>query len=92
MDAEKTARTYLDCFGRADLDGIEALYAPTTNYRQAMLPAALTTPAEIKSFESGLFTLFSDITMKLEWIVSNGEQAAAGIVVEATAHDRYAYA
>jgi len=84
MSADKTIRSYLEAFNAADLDALADLYAETTDYRQPFLPNALTTPADIKEFESGMFSGFSDVSVELVWLVADGGGAAAGAVVSAT--------
>lgn len=84
MSADKTIRSYLDAFNAGDLDALAGLYAAATEYRQPFLPTALTTPAEIKGFESGMFSGFSDVSVEIVWIVAEGDRAAAGAVVHAT--------
>ena len=83
MNAEEILRTYIESFARADLDALATLYATTTSYRQPMAPTALTTPSEVKEFESGMFALFDDVNVETVWLVADEAQAAAGVVVRA---------
>jgi predicted ester cyclase len=84
MSAEKTIRSYLEAFNAADLDALADLYAATTDYRQPFQPGSLTTPADIKAFEGGMFSAFSDVSVELAWLVAEGDTAAAGAIVSAT--------
>ena len=84
MSAEKTIHSYVEAFNAADVDALADLYAASTEYRQPFAPTALTTPAEVKAFESGMFAGFSDVSVELAWLVAEGDSAAAGAVVTAT--------
>ena len=77
-------RTYVDAFDREDVDGLVALYADTTDYRQPMAPEPLTTPAAVRAFESGMFGQFSDVHVELRWLVPGDAEAAAGLRISAT--------
>jgi steroid delta-isomerase-like uncharacterized protein len=84
VSADKTIRSYLEAFNAADPDALAGLYADTTEYRQPFLPDTLTTPADVKAFESGMFSGFSDVSVELVWLVVEGDSAAAGAIVTAT--------
>lgn len=84
MNAEATARKYVDLFLKGDIAGFTALYAPTTSYRQVMTPAPLTTPQQVMEFESGMFALFSDLAGEITWLVADGDRVALGIRIQAT--------
>jgi predicted ester cyclase len=84
MTVEATIRSYADAFNRSDVPGMAAHYAATTDYRQPFLPGALTTPADVEAFESGMFASFSAVKVAVEWLVANGDEGAAGIEVVAT--------
>ncbi len=82
--AAETLRTYRDTFAKGDVDGLAALYAPQTDYRQPAAPQPLTTPDAVRAFEAGMFGGFSDITIELDWVIANGNEAAAGARIRAT--------
>ena len=83
-DAERVLRTYAETFSGGDVDGLAAMYAARTDYRQPYSPEPMTSPDAVKAFESGMFAAFSDISLELEWLVGNGSEAAAGAVIRAT--------
>lgn len=83
MSAEATMRSYVDAFNRSDVDALVGHYAPTTSYTQPFAPAPLTSPDEVRAFESGMFAGFSDVHASLEWLVADGDGAAAGVRITA---------
>jgi predicted ester cyclase len=82
--AERVLRAYSETFEQADVDGLAAMYAARTDYRQPYSPEPLTSPAEVKAFETGMFAAFSDISLEVEWLVTNGDEGAAGVRIRAT--------
>jgi len=84
--AETTFRSYVEAFGREDVDALADLYADTTDYRQPMAPETLTTPAAVREFESGMFGQFHDVTVDVTWVLADGDAVAAGLTIGAT-HD-----
>ena len=83
MPASETISSYVDAFNRSDLDALSQHYATTTTYTQPFLPTPLTTPAEVKAFESAMFSGFSDVRAEVQWIIADGASAAAGMRVTA---------
>ena len=83
MSAEATMRSYVDAFDRSDIDGLVGHYAPTTSYTQPFAPMPLTSPDQVRAFESGMFAGFSDVHASLEWLVAEGDRAAAGVRITA---------
>ena len=79
-------RSYVAAFDREDVDGLIALYAESTDYRQPLAPEPLTTPAAVRAFESGMFGQFSDVHVDVEWFVPGDVEATAGLRIGAT-HD-----
>jgi ketosteroid isomerase-like protein len=84
--AATVIRRYVDTFGREDVDGLAALYAEVTDYRQPLAPEPLTTPAAVHAFESGMFGAFHDVAVDVGWLLADGDHAAAGLTISAT-HD-----
>lgn len=84
MGAEQTLRAYIKAFNRADVDAIAAAYHDETEYRQPFSPVPLTTPEAISAFEGAMFAGFSDVGVEVEWLVANGDRAAAGMTIRAT--------
>jgi ketosteroid isomerase-like protein len=82
--AAQTLHTYRDAFAKGDVDGLAALYAPRTDYRQPATTQLLTTPDAVRAFEAGMFAGFSGITIELDWVIANGNEAAAGARIRAT--------
>ena len=85
--AEATFRSYVEAFGREDVDALTDLYAATTDYRQPMAPDVMTTPAAVRAFESGMFSQFHDVTVEVAWLVTAGDVAAAGLTIGATQNE-----
>lgn len=83
MSVEKTIRSYFEAFNAGDVEALAEMYASTTEYRQPFMPTALTTPADVKAFESGMFAGFSDVSVELAWLVAEGDSGAAGAVISA---------
>ena len=83
MNAEQTLRSYADAFNRAALDDLVAHYADVTEYHQPFLPTPLTSPHTIHEFESSMFAAFSDVHVEIEWMVSDGKLASAGMLIRA---------
>lgn len=83
MTAEQTLRSYVDAFNRAALDDLVAHYADATEYRQPFLPTPLTGRHEIREFEASMFAAFSNVHTEIEWMVSSGQQASAGLLIRA---------
>ena len=75
---------YVDRFNHEDVDGLAALYADVTDYRQPLAPEPLTTPATVHAFESGMFGGFHDVHVDIVWSVADDEQVAAGVHIAAT--------
>lgn len=84
MDAAEVLRRYAEAFGRGDVSGLARLYAEKTRYEQPFLPEPITEPGGVAAFESGMFSAFGDISVDIDWIVADGDRAAAGMVVHAT--------
>jgi steroid delta-isomerase-like uncharacterized protein len=82
--AESTLRSYAEAFGAGDIDALVAHYAERTDYRQPFAKVPMTGRAEIADFERGMFSAFSAIELELEWVVGDGNEAAAGAVIRAT--------
>lgn len=82
--AEQTLREYAALFDKGDVDALAALYAPMTDYQQPATPQPLTTPEAVREFEAGMFSGFSDISITIEWIIPDGDEAAAGARIRAT--------
>ena len=83
-EAERVLRAYSETFEKADVDGLAAMYAARNDYRQPYSPEPMTSPDAVKAFESGMFAAFSDISLEVEWLVANGDEAAAGVRIRAT--------
>lgn len=84
MSAEKTIRSYAEAFARADLEALVDHYAEPTDYRQPFVPEPLTNREAILGFESTMFGAFTDIGFDIEWLVADGDEAAAGVMIRAT--------
>lgn len=82
MTAQETLVSYVDAFNRADVDELVAHYADVTDYRQPFTPP-LTDRRAIRDFEAGMFSAFSDVSVEVEWMVENGAEASAGLVIRA---------
>ena len=83
MPASQTLSSYIEAFNRSDVDALSQHYASKMNYRQPFLPAPLTSPAEVKAFESAMFSAFSDVRAEIQWVVADGANAAAGVTITA---------
>jgi hypothetical protein len=79
--------TYIARFNAADVDGLAALYADATDYRQPLAPGPLTTPAAVHAFESEMFGGFHDVEVTIDWRVGGGAEVAAGMTIRATHND-----
>jgi len=78
---------YIDRFNAEDVDGLTALYADATDYRQPLAPEPLTTPDAVRAFEGGMFGQFHDVTIEVQWSVAGADEVAAGTHVAATHND-----
>ena len=83
MSAESTIRSYVDAFNRADVDALASHYAAKTTYVQPFAPQPLTSPDEVRGFESAMFAGFSDVRVDIEWLVAGGDAVAAGARISA---------
>ncbi len=83
MNAEQTLRSYVDAFNRAALDDLVSNYADVTEYHQPFLPTPLTSRQSILEFESSMFAAFSDVHADIEWMVTAGNLASAGLRIGA---------
>ena len=83
MTAEATIRSYVDAFNRSDVAALASHYADKTSFVQPFAPVPLTTPEEVRAFEQGMFDGFSDVHAEVEWLVADGERAAAGVRITA---------
>jgi hypothetical protein len=77
-------KEYVRRFDAEDVDGLAALYAPATDYRQPMAPEPLTTPDAVHAFESGMFAQFHDVAVEVLWAVASEYDVAAGARIAAT--------
>jgi len=84
MSADVALKAYLTAFNNADAAGLAALYAPATSYRNPMSPQPLTSPEDVRAFETPMFAAFGDTSATLEEIVVDGDRAAARVTVRAT--------
>lgn len=84
MSADVALKAYLNAFNNSDPEALAALYAPSTSYRNPMAPQPLTSPDEVREFETPMFAAFSDTSASLEDIVVDGDRAAARVTVRAT--------
>jgi ketosteroid isomerase-like protein len=75
---------YVDRFNAEDVDGLAALYAERTDYRQPLAPEPLTTPAGVHAFESQMFGGFHDVHVEVTWSIAGADEVAAGMTVAAT--------
>jgi steroid delta-isomerase-like uncharacterized protein len=83
-DAGKVLRSYAETFGGGDVEALAAMYAEQTDYRQPYAPEPMTSPDAVKDFESAMFGAFSDISLDVEWVIADGNEAAAGARIRAT--------
>jgi ketosteroid isomerase-like protein len=83
-DITAVLNEYVARFNAEDVDGLAALYAPVTEYRQPMAPEPLTTPAAVRAFEAGMFGQFHDVGFEVRWSVAGEDEVAAGVRVTAT--------
>jgi len=83
MSADVALKAYLNAFNSSDPEALAALYAPATSYRNPFSPQPLTSPDEVRAFESPMFAAFSDTSATLEDILVDGDRAAARVTVRA---------
>ena len=83
MAAAETMQSYLDAFNKADIAAIASLYAPSTAYSNPFSPQLITSPEAVQEFETPMFAAFSSVRAELEDLITDGDRAAARVVVHA---------
>ena len=95
-DPATLSASFLDGFNRRDLDLLEQLVAPVTDYRRASSPT-LGTPAEVRARYAQDFELSPDIHAELTEVIAASDTdvafeivvTVAGISLTGAAHHRW---
>jgi steroid delta-isomerase-like uncharacterized protein len=83
MGAAEVLESYLEAFNHRDIDAIAALYAESTSYWNPFKSEPVTSPREVREFETPMFAAFSNVVAELEEAILDGDRGAARIVVRA---------